>query len=446
MPPTVGALTDAQLRALLPSKDLAQHAVEELTRRYGDVILACVLELCATADDARELAAEAVARTVDAHHRGSTPGPSWIVSLLGEARHLAARRAETGRRGTLSPGFLDRFDEGAGAHPGDRAARCAAEEESPLLRSLATLTDPQAAQLWRALVAPPGPDAPPPDTRRTLADAYLRLFVATVPDRRCRHLAVPLSESAAGSATGSAAGSAAAGVAGSAAAGVGEDAPVTVDLARHLARCPRCGRALEDLAAVHRWDVDLLRSELFGCSRRPSGRPGPARAELRKPAAAHGPGGADPASTDLPAPVVHRPVAGRSRPPGPRRWGLLTVVGAGAVVSALGLLPTAAPDGGAAHTPTAAPPRPLPASVSPGDVPASGPQRPTPVPTPTRAASRSPRDTPVPSSAAPRPPEPPVLPSPTPSLALPAPAPSSAPSAGLPWPSAPSAALTLPAA
>ncbi|KJY25114.1 hypothetical protein [Streptomyces sp. NRRL S-495] len=276
MPPTVGALTDAQLRALLPSKDLAQHAVEELTRRYGDVILACVLELCATADDARELAAEAVARTVDAHHRGSTPGPSWIVSLLGEARHLAARRAETGRRGTLSPGFLDWFDEGAGAHPGDRAARCAAEDDSPLLRSLATLTDPQAAQLWRALVAPPGPDAPPPDTRRTLADAYLRLFVATVPDRRCRHLAVPLSESAAGSATGSAAGSGGAGVAGSAAAGVGEDAPVTVDLARHLARCPRCGRALEDLAAVHRWDVDLLRSELFGCSRRPSGRPGPA--------------------------------------------------------------------------------------------------------------------------------------------------------------------------
>ncbi|MFD5086692.1 hypothetical protein ACFWOG_29150 [Kitasatospora sp. NPDC058406] len=307
--------------------------MDELTRRYGDVILACVRGLGATAEDARELSAEALARTVDACDRGgAVPGPSWFVPLLAEARHLAAGRAVAGRRDTVAPGFLHWLDERAAVHGGHRAALSAAEGESLLLRSFAVLPEPQAAQLWRGLAAPPGSQAPPVAARQALADACVRVHVATVAERGCRHLAVVLAETAA------------------------EDGPAPAEVARHLARCSRCGTVLADLAAVHRWDADHLRRGLLirfdppvvGAVTAP---PGPGTSAVSLGTGAAGPAGG------LPAPV--------------RRWGVGAVAGAGLAVVVLAL-PLASPgdnpvpDPPAVGTPTAsAPPSPLPATPSP---------------------------------------------------------------------------------
>ncbi|MGV9271144.1 hypothetical protein ACWDRR_41650 [Kitasatospora sp. NPDC003701] len=412
MPPTVGALTDAQLQALLPSKSLGQSAVDELTRRHGDVILACVLGLSASPDDARALAAEALARTVDAYGRGATPGPSWIVSLLGEARYLAARSAEAGRRGTLAPGFLDWLDQRAATHGGHRAALSAAEEESPLLRSLATLTDAQVAQLWRGLVALPGSDTPCVQARQTLADAYVRLYVAVVPERRCRHLAVPLSER------------------------VANDAPETADLTRHLTRCARCRRVLEDLEAVYRWDVDLLRRRLLIAFDPTSTGSGPDRSGPPTAVVPPGAAPADPAPAEVPARLTRRPVTAGGLPARYRRRGMVTVAGvavvvAAVVVVALVLGRPGRPDEGhvadppAPGTPTASEaPLPRASPPAPDEAPATA------APSPTPAASQS-LHTPSALPSVPRlPAESPAVPSRVPS----SPAPSATSAAATPTP------------
>ncbi|MFE2728219.1 peptidoglycan-binding protein [Kitasatospora sp. NPDC059327] len=383
-------MTDAQLQALLPSESLGQSAVDELTRRYGDVILACVLGLSATPDDARDLSAAALTRTVDSYGRGATPGPSWIVSLLGEARYLAARAAERGERDALSPGFLAWLDELAGTHGGHRAALAAAEEESPLLRSLATLADAQVAQLWRGLVPLPGSDTPSVLDRQALGDAYVRLFVATVPERRCRHLAVPLSASA------------------------GNDAPAAGDLTRHLARCARCGRVLADLEAVYCWDVGFLRRRLLIQFDPESTAAGPDRAGPPTPAVPPPAGSADPEPAEPPGRVSRRRRAVGGLPPRLRRWGVVTVAGAVVVVLVSGLSwgpgEDQVADPPAPGTPTA-PETPLPSPSPAAESPTV--TAPPPLPTPTPTVSESSRAT-----------EPPAVPPPTPSRGLPVPTPS----------------------
>ncbi|MFJ4674003.1 peptidoglycan-binding domain-containing protein [Kitasatospora purpeofusca] len=387
-------MTDAQLQVLLPATSPGQGAVDDLTRRYGDVILACVRELGATAEDARELSAEALARTVDACDRAE-PGPCWLVPLLGEARYLAAGRAGTGRRDSVAPGFLHWLDQRAAGNDGLRAALSAAEEESLLLRSFAGLTEPWAAQLWWGLVAPPGADAPlgsdapPVAARRTLADAYVRLHVATVAERRCRHLAAALAEQATG------------------------DGPATAEAVRHLARCPRCGTVLADLAAVHHWDADhLLRGLLIRFDAPAAGAvpvpvpPAPRTADsARSPhRAKRWPG----AAGHLPTPV--------------RRWGVGAVAGMGLAVVVLALPPgeDLVPDPPAVGTATAAgPSSPVPAAPSPAPV-AGRPLR-TSLPTPSTTGRRS-----GPASA----------PSRTPTAALPTPAPPVASAATSPTPTA----------
>ncbi|MFE6750769.1 peptidoglycan-binding protein [Kitasatospora purpeofusca] len=405
MPPEVRALTDAQLRALLPVTSPGQGAVDELTRRYGDVIRACVRGLGATAEDARELADEALARTVDACDRGAEPGPCWLVPLLGEARYLAAGRVGTDRQGTVAPGFLHWLEERAVGHDGHRAALADAEEESLLLRSFALLAEPWAAQLWWGLVAPPGTDVPPAAARRTLADAYVRLHVATVAERRCRHLAAALAEQAA------------------------EDGPATAEAVRHLARCARCGAVLVDLAAVRRWDADHLRRELLirfdppavGAVPAPlaPGASGPVDAARRPARAARRPG----AAGGLPVPL--------------RRWGVGAVAGVGLAVAVLALPPgeDLAPDPSAAGTPTASGPS-SPVSA------ASSPAAPTPAPV-AGGPSQSPSPTP---SATHRRPGATAAPSRTPTAALPTPAPPSAAPPSAAPPAASAAASATPTA
>ncbi|MEK2495219.1 hypothetical protein WN990_37330 [Kitasatospora purpeofusca] len=404
-------MTDAQLQGLLPATSPGQGAVDELTRRYGDVILACVRGLGATAEDARELAAEALARTVDACDRGAEPGPCWLVPLLGEARYLAAGRAGTGRRDTVAPGFLHWLDRRAAGHDGLRAALSAAEEESLLLRSFAGLTEPWAAQLWWGLVAPsgsdasPGSDAPPVAARRTLADAYVRLHVATVAERRCRHLAAALAEQAA------------------------EDGPATAEAVRHLARCPRCGTVLADLAAVHHWDAEHLRRGLL------IRFDAPAAGAVPVPPA---PGTAGPAdSARSPRRATRRSGAAGGLPAPVRRWGVGAVAGMGlaVVVLALPAGEDLVPDPSAAGTPTASgPSSPVPAAPSPAPV-AGRPLQPS-SPTPsathrrpgaTAAPSRTPTPA-LPSAALPAP----VLPS----SVLPSSAPPAASAAPSPTPTA----------
>ncbi|WP_435647393.1 hypothetical protein [Kitasatospora purpeofusca] len=386
--------------------------MDELTRRYGDVILACVRELGATAEDAQELSAEALARTVDACDRGAEPGPCWLVPLLGEARYLAAGRAGTGRRDTVAPGFLHWLDQRAAGHDGLRAALSAAEEESLLLRSFAGLAEPWAAQLWWGLVAPseadalpgsdasPGADAPPVAARRTLADAYVRLHVATVAERKCRHLAAALAEQAA------------------------EDGPATAEAVRHLARCPRCGTVLADLAAVHRWDADHLRRGLLIRFDAPAVGAVPVR-----PA----PGTAGPAdSARNPRRATRRSGAAGGLPAPVRRWGVGAVAGMGLAVVVLALPPgeDLVPDPPAVGTPTASgPSSPVPAAPSPAPV-AGRPLQTSP-PTPSTTGRRTG------ATAAPSRPPTAALPSPVlPTPALPSSAPPAASTATSPPPTA----------
>ncbi|MFB7382075.1 hypothetical protein [Kitasatospora purpeofusca] len=397
-------MTDAQLKALLPATSPGQGAADELTRRYGDVILACVRGLGATEEAARELSAEALARTVDACDRGAAPGPCWLVPLLGEARYLAAGRAGTGRRDTVAPGFLHWLDERADGFDGHRAALSAAEEESLLLRSFAVLNEPWAAQLWWGLAAPPGSEAPPVDARRTLADAYVRLHVATVAERRCRHLAAVLAEKAA------------------------EDGPATAEAARHLARCPGCGTVLADLAAVNRWDADHLRRGLLVRFDPPGAGALPVPVGPGVAAVPPGTGTAGPAGR--PDRAVRRPGIGSGLSAPVRRWGVGAVAGMGLAVAVLAL-PTAPPgddrlaEQPAAGTPTAPDaPSSVPAAPSPTAVP-GGPVRPS-SPTPSATRRRS-GPAAVPSLTPAAAPPSPVTPSAAPPAAAPAAAPAPAP-------------------
>ncbi|MED7954685.1 hypothetical protein PUR61_17385 [Streptomyces sp. BE20] len=410
MTPVV-TLSDAQLRALLPSGERASNAVEELTRRYGDVILACVQGLGATTSDAQELSAEALARTLDACHQGAPPALPWIPCLLREARHLAARRAETGQRHSVSPGFLHWLDQQSGPHHGYRATLSAAEEQSPLLRSFETLTNPSEAVLWRGLIASPGSDGPPAPARQELADAYARLYVAAVPDRRCRHQAARLTDEAryAG--------------------------PATAYLTRHMTRCRRCTRALEDLRAIHQWDVRVLMRRLLVHFDPPTTRPtaGPPRRRT----ATEPPGPTGDGSTDRPpAPLPDRPTAGSASagtsPPRTYRRAVLTAAGIGTAVLALGSALTAPP----ADHPTGSP-APITPAATASDRSSTSPQTPAELPT---SAVRTPETTSRPSrtgSASPSSPPPSTRHSP-PAPAIPSPVPPPPSTRHSPPPSEPS--------
>ncbi|MFD7417951.1 hypothetical protein [Kitasatospora purpeofusca] len=214
----------------------------------------------------------------------------------------------------------------------------------------------------------------------------MRLHVATVAERRCRHLAAALAEQAAGA------------------------GPATAEAVRHLARCPRCGTVLADLAAVHHWDADHLRRGLL------IRFDAPAAGAVPVPPA---PGTAVPAdSARPPHRVARRPGAVGGLPAPVRRWGVGAVAGMGLAVVVLALPPgeDPVPDPPAAGTPTASGPS-SPVSAAPTPAPVAG--RPSQPLSPTPSAThRRPGATAAPSR--------------TPTAAL--------PTAALPTPALPSAA------
>ncbi|MGV9270503.1 peptidoglycan-binding protein [Kitasatospora sp. NPDC003701] len=325
MSPTHNSLSDAELGELLLSASARRTAARELTRRYGDALLAYAGALCATPQDAHTLATAALGRSLDSSQRGELPGPSWTCRLFAEARLLAAAWAATGRGGDLSPDFRAWLAVRKAPHQSYRDVVATAEENSPLLGALEQLPDRTVTQLWRALT--PGPGAgpapaadavPPPAARRGLADAYIRVHAVGAPDRRCRHLAALLSETASGGTAAS------------------------TELATHLPRCPRCHRALDDLRAVHRWEADHLRDALLLRFR--ASVAGRTTALLTTAPEAPGPGPADapaPPREESSAEVVigaaHRRTDRPARHEAARRRLAIGAAGLGTVALALGL-------------------------------------------------------------------------------------------------------------
>lgn len=430
------SFSDAELDELLLSDSARHAATRELTRRYGDLVLAYAGTLCATAKEAQTLAAAVFDRSLDASRRGQLPGPPWVCLLLGEARLLAAGWAAAGRGGDLSPDFRIWLSVRRAPHQGFREVVAVAEENSPLLGALGQLPDDPASELWRALAPDTGAaptssataPAVPAEARTALADAYVRVHAVGAPERRCRHLAALLAESATAR------------------------TPAPVELASHLSRCDRCRRALADLRAVHRWEAGHLRDALLVRFRpatvaRPTSPPAsepvppqPGRSQPARPGGRHhlrsrptGSSWAGPTAGPGRSTARHvgvspsaPPASARSRWPSGWRW-----------PKPPGDVTGSASSGGASATtadvvaPAPAPPsttQPTPARESPPARPTPAPSRvraTTPAPTPTRSALPPAPSAEGPTAAVPGPPgasgasgvpvapAPPVVPTPT---------------------------------
>ncbi|WP_406192623.1 peptidoglycan-binding protein [Kitasatospora sp. NBC_01560] len=437
MPPSPHSFSDAELDELLLSDSARHAATRELTRRYGDLVLAYAGTLCATAKEAQTLAAAVFDRSLDASRRGQLPGPPWVCLLLGEARLLAAGWAAAGRGGDLSPDFRIWLSVRRAPHQGFREVVAVAEENSPLLGALGQLPDDPASELWRALAPDTGAaptssataPAVPAEARTALADAYVRVHAVGAPERRCRHLAALLAESATAR------------------------TPAPVELASHLSRCDRCRRALADLRAVHRWEAGHLRDALLVRFRPatvarptspPASEPVPPQPGRSQPARPGGPPPPEEPSDGIVLGGTHR----RTRPKHgtARRRLAIGAAGVGTVALALGLAMAETPpgdvtgsasSGGASATtadvvaPAPAPPsttQPTPARESPPARPTPAPSRvraTTPAPTPTRSALPPAPSAEGPTAAVPGPPgasgasgvpvapAPPVVPTPT---------------------------------
>ncbi|MEU1423735.1 peptidoglycan-binding protein [Kitasatospora sp. NPDC005751] len=436
MSPSLASLTDAELGELLLSGSARRTATRELTRRYGDLVLAYAGTLCATPRAAHGLAEEVLDRALDAPHRDRLPGGSWSCLLLGEARLIAAGWAAAGRGDDLSPGFRAWLSVRRAPQQDPRDVVATVEGSSPLLAALGQLPDLPAMELWRALAADPATvPTPAPAARRRLADAYIRAHALGAPERQCRHLAALLGETAA------------------------TDAPTPVELAAHLPLCDRCHRAMTDLRAVRRWEAGHLSEGLLARFR-------PVSADHRATTAPVGPGPDHVRVAPREEPPVEIVIGPAHRRTGPnrhlaRRRLAIGAAGIGTVALALGLAmaeppssrvtgsptpdgtsatvldtiapdptdPSAAPVPPARESPSArptaaaTPSRSRTVPATPSSAPALAPPATVPGPTagrPTTAGAPAPVSTPSTPAAAPTPP---VAPAPTASPSAPTPPP-----------------------
>ncbi|MGV9268180.1 hypothetical protein ACWDRR_26345 [Kitasatospora sp. NPDC003701] len=403
MPHAVASLRDSQLCELLPTASARRAAAEELMRRHGRAALAYARVLCRSEDDATVLAITATNRTLDVFEYGAQPGAAWIGALLDQARHLGATWAASGRSDALSPFFARWLEAQRGAGESHTCAVAGAARNSLLLRTLRTLPEATAAQIWRALTAPlegtaaqeADGRAPEEAVRREFADAYLRHYAAGTPERHCRHLAARLGDEASG--------------------GV----PVSAELTTHLSRCDRCSWAMADLRAVHDWEADTLRGAMLlwyprTNRHRPAAEPdrsatGDGPAPERPPAQA-GPGSRGNRSTVTAGRARHRRTKPLNTPTRRRRRMVAGVVKVGTVALLLSLTMSRSPAGRITGA--------LPATAPTDDaVPPSRPssgettgQAPGPTPTTGRVPTSAPATdaTPAPRSASPPVPAPTV--------------------------------------
>ncbi|MEU2423828.1 RICIN domain-containing protein [Streptomyces sp. NPDC007851] len=367
MTPGDPVLPDARLTELLRAPTATAYpALQELRARHQPAVLAYALH-CTTGDAAaRRLTAQTLTGAARDIARGAEPVVPLRHHLLLLTARLAAQWARDDRSAALDPAFLLVLNASGHTEP----------PAPPLLTAFRSLPSRTQGLLWYG-VLDREPEArtaahlgvTPEDVRygtapalQSLAQACLRDRLAASDDPRCADFRRLIEEA------------------------VRPESPRhSADLHAHMAHCPHCTAAFEDLGALRDTPREALAEGLL-----PWG--GTAYARHRAASA--------PATGALPGPRTDR------RPPARRRL-LLTSAALGVALVPLLLLlldRPPAPARSTAATPPAATPQvtvTATATVSPT------PARPSPSPSPTRSASPSPSVSPSPSpsvSPAPKPP------------------------------------------
>ncbi|MFG2191349.1 ricin-type beta-trefoil lectin domain protein [Streptomyces sp. NPDC048639] len=393
-PPDARGTPDAELtRRVQAGAPAAGPAMRELHRRHMPAVLAYARLATRNEESAKQLGAQAFARAEAETCRGDDPEGPWGHHLLLLVRHLAAAWVNDGREGRLAPGLPDWI---AGAErlphdtlePGPSPVLRAAFDGLPLrtrgLLWYGVVEEEPVAEVALLLgvvetsvaeLRPPALDA--------VRQAYLQRYAEEAGDATCRRFQ-RLIEAATR-------------------AGGGQ---CEEHLDGHLAQCPGCVRAIEELDALTADPRAALAGSLLGwggaeylavCP--PRGFTGPATVRPERPAAAA-------------APVTAGAPVGRSGGAG-ERWALpfILVAMAAVAISAVVLLtPDAAdrePEGIGGEVPPAVPAPRTPSVPAPTAATSRPPDRATPTPSRTRATGA-----PTPTRTAPASPSataPPVL-------------------------------------
>ncbi|MFF4104440.1 sigma-70 family RNA polymerase sigma factor [Streptomyces sp. NPDC001903] len=239
-------LSDAQLCALLRERDSGSgdevsDVMGEVFSRHHDAVLAYARTCCRDLATARDLAAEAFARTYRAVAWGAGPEYVWRPYLLTCVRRVATEWARRGARTQLTDDF-DTWAAGLSDDQDVEGAALLAEEGSLVLRAYRSLPERWQAVLWHAVVehepaaetarrlgiSAGGVGSLAARAREGLREAYLRAHLDQSASDECRHYGGLL-----------------------AAALRRPGKRITRDLGRHLRECEDCGRAERDLRAVN---------------------------------------------------------------------------------------------------------------------------------------------------------------------------------------------------
>lgn len=240
-------LSDAQLCALLRERGAApgpevSDVMGEVFARHHSAVLAYARTCCRDVATAKDLAAEAFARTYRAVAWGAGPEHAWRPYLLTCVRRVATDWMRRSARTQLS----DDFEKWAGDLCDGQDVEgvvLSAEEGSLVLRAYRSLPERWQAVLWHAVVehepatetarrlgiSAGGVGSLAARAREGLREAYLRAHLDQSASEECRHYGGQLATALRRPAT-----------------------RVTRDLRRHLRACPDCARAERDLRHVNR--------------------------------------------------------------------------------------------------------------------------------------------------------------------------------------------------
>lgn len=222
----------------------ADAALDELYRRHRPAVLAYARTCCRDAYTAEDLTSEAFTRTLQAVQAGRGPESAWRPYLLSVVRRTAADWARTARRTDLSPDF-EQWLESVLTEESGEGHVLRQEEEALVLRSFRSLPERWQAVLWHTLVegesaeqvgellgvSSSGVGSLAARAREGLREAYLTAHIeyAEATDQpECRHYSRLLAATI--RRTGR---------------------RPNKDLARHLAGCSRCRRAMMELTALN---------------------------------------------------------------------------------------------------------------------------------------------------------------------------------------------------
>ncbi|MFG2713618.1 sigma-70 family RNA polymerase sigma factor [Streptomyces goshikiensis] len=241
------SLSDAQLCALLREHGAASapevsDVMGEVFARHHSAVLAYARTCCRDVATAKDLAAEAFARTYRAVAWGAGPEHAWRPYLLTCVRRVATDWVRRSARTQLS----DDFEKWAGDLCDGQDVEDAvlsAEEGSLVLRAYRSLPERWQAVLWHAVVehepatetarrlgiSAGGVGSLAARAREGLREAYLRAHLDQSASEECRHYGGLLAAALRRPAT-----------------------RVTRDLGRHLRACPDCARAERDLRHVNK--------------------------------------------------------------------------------------------------------------------------------------------------------------------------------------------------